>query len=93
MDDNLFKDLLPNLQGDTSEHWEKQWVGMPEFKQMDLEPFKSIQINFESESDMLAFSRLVDQKITFKTPSIWYPKAERLSAIDKLWVDKNNNNE
>lgn len=84
--DNLFTDILPTQDGAPA--WEKEWVGMPEFKQLDMEPWKSIVINFETEKDMLDFAKLVDQKITFKTPSIWWPKADRVAAINQLWIDE-----
>lgn len=89
--DNLFRDILPAADG--SAPWEKEWVGMPEFKQLDMGPWKSIVINFESEKDMLDFAKLVDQKINYKTPSIWFPKAERKAAINQVWVDKIPENE
>lgn len=84
-DDNLFGDLMRPID---NPEWKEHWKGMPEFKQLDAEPWKQVIVNFESEKDMLDFARLVDQKITYKTPSIWFPKVERVAAIDKIWVDK-----
>lgn len=83
---NLFADIMP--QNDAVAPWEKEWVGMPEFIQNDLEAKFSVRVNFETETDMYEFAKLVNQKITFKTQSIWFPKVERVVAIDKLWVDK-----
>lgn len=89
--ENLFGDILPT--GDGKAAWEKEWVGMPEFKQLDMEPWKSIVINFESEKDMLEFAKLLKQNINYKTPSIWFPKAERRAAINQVWVDITPENE
>lgn len=83
---NLFAGILPS--NDAILPWEKEWVGMPEFVQNDLEPKFSLRVNFETEADMYAFAKLVEQKITFKTQSIWFPKVDRVKVIDKGWVDK-----
>lgn len=86
--ENLFGDIINEIKDQTQEPWEKEWKGMPEFKQLDMEPWKSVVVQFESEKDMLEFGRLVNQKITFKTPSIWFPKVDPTPAINKLWVDE-----
>lgn len=85
MTDDLFGGLL---QQPEEEAWREHWKGMPEFKQLDAEPWKSVVVHFETEKDMLDFAKLMDQRITFKTPSIWFPKVDRVAAIDKLWIDK-----
>ena len=38
--------------------------------------FKTIFIHFEDKEDIKEFSELIDQRITSKTQSIWYPKIE-----------------
>lgn len=50
-----------------------EWVGMPEFVQEKKEPFKTLIIRFESESDYENFAQLIGQKLTLKTKSIWHP--------------------
>jgi len=50
-----------------------EWVGMPEFVQEKKEPFKTLIIRFESESDYQDFAKLIGQKLTPKTKSIWHP--------------------
>lgn len=50
-----------------------EWGGMPEFVQEKKEPFKTITIRFESESDYLDFQEKIGQKLTLKTKSIWHP--------------------
>ncbi len=64
-----------------------EYQGMPEFEQEDLSPFKQLKINFASQKDIDTFAELIGQKITEKTRSIWYPKAEKLS-MDKVYVDE-----
>lgn len=68
--------------------WRKEWKDMPEFVLKDLTPFKSIKLNFASQEDMDNFAKLVNQTITPKTKSIWYPKAEILFDKDKLYIDE-----
>ena len=40
---------------------------------------------------MAAFGKLVDQKVMFTTPSIWYPKADIGVVKNKMWVDEGGN--
>lgn len=70
------------------EKWEHEWQGMPEFVQEDLQPFQSIIVHFEKREDMDEFSKLVEQKLTYKTKSIWYPKAEIGTYADKRYIDE-----
>lgn len=86
--ENLFGDILNEIKDSAQEPWQKEWKGMPEFKQLDMEPWKSVVVHFETEKDMIDFAKLMDQKITFKTPSIWFPKVDPTAAIDKIWIDK-----
>lgn len=58
------------------EWWEDDWQDMPEFIQEDQSPFKTIYVHFQNKQDMKSFAELVDQKIGFKTKSIWYPEAK-----------------
>jgi hypothetical protein len=70
-----------------TEGWREEWKNMPEFIQNDLEPFQSVIVHFENKKDLDKFSELVDQKITYKTKSIWYPKAEIADNINKRYID------
>ena len=72
------------------EEWKEHWKDMPEFIQKDLTSEKSIIVHFRNKEDRDTFSKLVEQKITYKTQSIWFPKAEiehmmnqRYSKIDE----------
>jgi len=55
---------------------DKEWKGMPEFVQENLEPWRSVKVHFADRKSFLAFSKLVKQKLTKKTRSIWYPEAD-----------------
>lgn len=68
------------------EKWEGEWAGMPEFVQEDLQPFQQIIVSFEKRADMDAFAKLVNQKLTYKTKSIWYPAADLANNTNKRYV-------
>lgn len=72
---------------DKGEAWENHWKGMPEFVSKDLMPFKTIYVHFETRKEMDEFAKLVNQKITLDTQSIWYPEMEINKLIDKRWID------
>ena len=73
-----------------SEWWEEEWQGMPEFVQEDLSPYKTIMVHFESEEAVKSFAKLVDQKLTVQTKSIWYPKVERENLLIRKCVDESS---
>ena len=74
---NLRELLYSELPDINPVNYDLEWRGMPEFKQDDLKPLKSILVHFETQPDIDAFAELVGQMITVKTRSIWYPKHER----------------
>jgi hypothetical protein len=83
----MTKKNLPTLFDlDEFERWRDTWNGMPTFNQKDLTSFKSIIVHFATESDYREFGKLVGQKLTYKTRSIWYPEAEIGRMMDKLIV-------
>lgn len=53
-----------------------EWVGMPEFVQEDLSPFKSVVVHFATNEDLKKFAQITGQRIGLKTQSIWYPEQE-----------------
>ena len=73
------------------EHWEEHWQDMPEFNQEELTPFKSILVNFRNYEDYKAFEKLIDQKLTLKTKTIFYPKLDVESMTDKVYINVLNN--
>lgn len=67
---------------------EKLWDGMPEFSQDDKTGYRKIIVTFKNAEDVRKFSELVEQNITDKTKSIWYPRAEIEKYIDKTYVSE-----
>ena len=74
-----------DLFGDENFDWQKEWQGMPEFVQENLQKIHSITVHFVTIEDMNKFSELVGKNITFTTKSMLYPvtKTEK-----KVWVDE-----
>lgn len=72
-----------------NEHnWQEHWVGMCEFEQEDNPPFKKIFVSFRTEEDYNEFAKLVDQNLTDKTKSIWYPKLNADDNMLKRWIEE-----
>lgn len=61
------------LFGEEPNWWDEHWQDMPEFVQDRQEPHACINIRFETEADLQEFAQLIDQKLTHKTKSIWFP--------------------
>lgn len=78
--------LFTEAEEDESTRWWREWRGMPEFTHEDLSPVKTLYVHFESRADLLAFARLVEQPLTTRTRSIWYPKAEIGRYADKRYI-------
>lgn len=68
--------------------WSKHWVEMPEFVQEKKEPFAKIIIRFETEEDLQDFAKIIDQKLTPKTKSIWHPFKSHWGGVKKVWTDE-----
>lgn len=65
-----------------------EWVGMPEFEQGKVEPFKTITVRFETEQDYLDFQNKIGQQLTNKTKSIWHPFKSHWGLEKKEWHDE-----
>jgi hypothetical protein len=74
-----------NLFGDENFDWQKEWQGMPEFVQENLQEIHSITVHFVTVEGMKQFSELVGKNITFTSKSMLYPvtKTEKM-----VWVDE-----
>ena len=56
---------------------DNEWDGMPEFIQKKQTPYSKIIVRFENEKDLQEFAKLIGQKLTNKTKSIWHPQLVR----------------
>jgi hypothetical protein len=69
------------------ENWKEEWQGMPEFVQEDLEAKHKIIVSFNNYEDVRLFSELINQKLTYKTKSIWYPEQKKGLFKDFKYID------
>ena len=77
--------------GNYVEQWRNEWQEMPEFEHEDLTPWKTITVYLESSEAVARFSEVVEQTVTPKSVSLWYPEAEIGHYIDKRYSNLNNN--
>ena len=68
---------LGALVGDKVDNDEAEWKDMPEFKQDEKPPHREIIVRFSSEDDFVKFAKLIEQNLTEKTLSIWFPKQDQ----------------
>jgi len=67
---------------------EDEWVGMPEFIQ-EKKPEQMIKVRFENDEDLQDFARLIGQKLTDRTKSIWHPfKAHQRETMMEYFFDE-----
>jgi hypothetical protein len=64
-----------------------EWKDMPEFIQEKQEPFSKIIIRCETEEDLQELAKLLGQKLTPKTKSIWHPYKPHKSDKHYRWKD------
>jgi hypothetical protein len=66
--------------------YELHWQDMPLFTQEDAGAVRKISHFFKSDAEVQEFARLIDQNITDKTPSIWWPYRAKNDSTDIYWA-------
>lgn len=66
---------------------EEEWKGMPEFQGEDQMGVKQLTVHFKTMEHYQLFCLAINQKLTEKTKSIWYPEEERGSQSDHAYVE------
>ena len=67
--------LLDNIDSIVEDH-AGEWDGMPQFEQDNQRPYRQIIVSFLNENDVKDFAELINQSLTNKTRSVWFPKQE-----------------
>ena len=75
------------------DHWTEHWKGMPEYKQDDNGPWKTIKMHFRNEEDFKEFSKLTGNNLSKKTKSAWYPKLEITKNALLRWIEDDDGDE
>lgn len=86
MNDVIGYKQKPLLESPTD--WKMEWEDMPEFIQEKQEPYSKIIVRFGSEEDLQEFAKLIGQKLTNKTTSLWHPQLIRGVNSNKRYVDE-----
>ncbi len=68
------------------EDWRSHWIDMPEYVQEEDKEFSKLTVRFDNEDDLMEFAALINQKLTNKTKSIWFP--ERQKKKRGRWKDE-----
>jgi hypothetical protein len=70
------------------ESFRDEWKNMPEYVQEDLTPFRVINVRFRNAEDVALFEKLMEQKITEKQKTLWFPYAEPRRASLFRYADE-----
>jgi hypothetical protein len=70
-----------------SEQWQEHWKGMPDFEQENKKPYKKLNVCFKTKKDFEDFRKLMEQPMTEKTKTIWYPAFDREANSLFSWVE------
>jgi hypothetical protein len=87
------KSIKQNTLFGKKEWWEEHWQDMPEYESKDLTSFSCIIVHFSNLEDLKCFAKLINQPISSKTQSIWFPQAKIRSFKNKCYVTKGYKNE
>jgi hypothetical protein len=74
--------LSMNLDNKPQAHW----LGMPEFQQTKQLPYAQIILRVENAEQLAELSRRLEQPLTPKTKSAWFPFKSHWGAEKKVWV-------
>lgn len=69
-----------------SDNLHQYWLGMPDFEQTKKEPYAKIIIRVDSEEDLKELSKRLEQPLTYKTKSAWFPFKSHWGAEKKVWL-------
>lgn len=70
--------------------WQNEWVEMPEYNNLNLQPFRTLIVHFESEKDCVDFEKTIGQRLTSETKSIWFPELTIEKYMDKRYSQNKN---
>ena len=59
---------------------------MPEYNQPNNGAFRQIVVEFDNDEDVEEFGKLIQQSLTEKTKSMWFPPRDRNDVVDLFWV-------
>lgn len=70
------------IQGENDPNKEFNDLGEFKFANKDVSAWKQLLVSFKNEEDYIKFARLIEQNLTERTKSIFYPAQEKEDVID-----------
>ena len=67
---------------------EKEWVDMPEYVSEKKKPYTKINVRFRNNEDLKKFAKLIEQNLTDRTQTVWFPKLKFQEVANKVWDDE-----
>jgi len=67
---------------------QQHWLGMPDFVQTKQKPYAQIVVRVENSEQLEELSKRLDQPLTQKTKSAWFPFKSHWGAEKKFWVQE-----
>jgi hypothetical protein len=71
----------------STDQWQEHWKGMPDFVQEEKKPYKKVNVCFQNKEDYEKFRALMDQPMTDKTKTIWFPPLDREKNSLYSWFE------
>lgn len=65
---------------------QEHWLGMPDFQQTQQTPYAKIIVRVENAEQLEELSRRLEQPLTPKTKSAWFPFKSHWGAEKKVWL-------
>lgn len=63
----------------------KEWAGMPEFNNIDKTSYRHVIVHFDDQDAVEKFFKVIGQKDTGNTKSIWYPPQKNMDTESKRY--------
>lgn len=79
---------VSDAESDNPNRWQDHWRDMPEFENEENKSFKKLIVHFRTKQDYDDFVKLLNQSMTDKTKSIWYPELDKDENSLKRWVEE-----
>jgi len=83
-----FPEIPPILFADGENDPYAEWTGMPSFGQQDKLGYQTIAVHFADKEGVEKFALLVEQKLTPKTRSLWFPEVPDDITHDERYVSE-----
>jgi predicted transport protein len=84
-----FKDYELGFEKREDMDYDELWEGMPEYDNEDITPYRTLYVHFRNEKDAQDFAKLIGQKLTQDTKTIYHPVQIKEIFKDKHYVDAN----